>query len=258
MPEISKEKNDAAAEMGVPAGKLPAHVAFIMDGNGRWARSRGLPRLEGHLRVALETVENAFRAGVRVVTLYAFSVENQKRPAEEIAGLMALLKNFLEEYLPTLLKNEIRLRVIGDLEWFPRELSETLGRVEAETAHFPTRVLVVALNYSSRDEVLRAVSAYAKAASAAGTLGEKPSWDAFSRHLDTAGIPDPDLIVRTSGELRLSNFLLLQAAYSELYFCEVLWPDFSFEELKKALVAYASRERRFGETGEQLAGTPAE
>lgn len=252
MPEISAETE---ASFGVPAERLPAHVAFIMDGNGRWAKSRGMNRFEGHLRgvrTVTEVVENSFRFGIKTVTLYAFSTENRKRPAEEVSALMSLLKTFIGEYLPELLKNEVRLRVIGDVSWLPEDVGSAVLNAIESTKNFSVRTLVVALNYSSRDEILRAVSAYARAVSA-GTLPDAtPSWETFSRYLDTAGIPDPDLIIRTSGELRLSNFLLMQAAYSEFYFCETLWPDFSKEDLKKALADYASRERRFGKTGEQL------
>lgn len=250
--EIS-EKN--SADFCVPAERVPAHVAFIMDGNGRWAKARGLARAEGHLRgtqTVIEIVEEAFRLGVSTVTLYAFSVENRNRPPEEIAALMALLKTFIGEYLPVLLKNEIRLRVIGDLAWFPAEHVATIENALAQTKNFRARTLVVALNYSSRDELLRAVAAYAKDVAGGNVPAGTPDWATFSAYLDTAEIPDPDLIVRTSGELRLSNFLLLQSAYSELYFCEKPWPDFSARDLRKALADYASRERRFGKTGEQI------
>lgn len=252
MPEISATTDFS---LNVPADRLPAHIAFIMDGNGRWAKARGRNRIEGHLRgvkTVMDIVENSFRFGIRTVTLYAFSTENQTRPAEEVSALMNLLKTFIGEYLPELLKNEVRLRVIGDLSWLPEDARNAVVEAINQTRNFGTRTLVVALNYSSRDEVLRAVSAYANAVSAGTEPTGTPTWDAFSRYLDTAEIPDPDLIVRTSGELRLSNFLLLQAAYSEFYFCDTLWPDFSKEDLKKAILDYASRERRFGKTGEQV------
>lgn len=252
MPEIS-EKN--AFDPGVPADRVPAHVAFIMDGNGRWANARGLARAEGHLRGAqtvLDITETAFRFGIRFVTLYAFSTENKNRPPEEIAALMELLRTFLGEYQNELLKNKIRLRVIGDLSWLPETTATAVRDVIERTKNFTEHTVVVALNYSSRDEILRAADAYARARAADAVPAEKPDWETFSGFLDTAGIPDPDLIVRTSGEKRLSNFLLLQAAYSEFYFCDTLWPDFSKEDLKKALADYASRERRFGKTGAQI------
>lgn len=240
---------------GVPADRLPAHVAFIMDGNGRWANARGLNRFEGHLRgvkTVMEVVENSFRFGIKTVTLYAFSTENKTRPAEEVSALMNLLKTFIGEYLPDLLKNEVRLRVIGDISWLPADVGAAVKDAVSRTEKFSGRTLVVALNYSSRDEILRAVSAYAKDVAAGTQTTGTPSWETFANYLDTAGVSDPDLIIRTSGELRLSNFLLLQAAYSEFYFCDTLWPDFSKEDLKKALADYASRERRFGKTGEQI------
>lgn len=254
MPETS-EKNDF--DPGVPRERLPAHVAFIMDGNGRWAKSRGLARFEGHLRgvkTVLEITEAAFRFGVGTVTLYAFSTENRNRPPEEVSALMELLRTFIGEYLPKLLENEIRLRVIGDLSWLPEPTAAAVNDAVERTRGFSGRTIVVALNYSSRDEILRAADAYARARAAGRVPAEKPDWATFSRYLDTAEISDPDLIVRTSGEKRLSNFLMMQAAYSELYFCDTLWPDFSKDDLKKALADYASRERRFGKTGEQVRG----
>lgn len=256
MPEISA-KDDLS--LSVPAERLPKHVAFIMDGNGRWAKARGLSRAEGHLRgvqTVTEVVEAAFRFGVETVTLYAFSTENRTRPADEVAALMRLLQTFIGEYLPELLKNEVRLRVIGDLSWLPEVPRSAVEDALERTKNFRARSLVVALNYSSRDELLRALGAFAKDVAAGAVPAEKPGWALFSRYLDTRDIPDPDLIIRTSGELRLSNFLLLQSAYSELYFCGVCWPDFSARDLKKALEDYAARERRFGKTGEQLAGAP--
>lgn len=252
MQKISAE-NELSA--GVPAERLPRHVAFIMDGNGRWAKARGLSRAEGHLRgvrTVIDVVDAAFRFGVEIVTLYAFSTENRTRPAEEVSALMRLLQTFIGEYLPELLKNEVRLRVIGDLSWLPDEPRAAVNDALERTKNFRARTLVVALNYSSRDELLRALGAFAKDVASGAVPAEKPDWERFSRYLDTRGIPDPDLVVRTSGELRLSNFLLLQSAYSELYFCDALWPDFSAEDLKNALRSYASRERRFGKTGEQI------
>lgn len=254
-------KTTTAIEVpGVPPERIPGHVAFIMDGNGRWAKMRGKNRFEGHLRGAqtvLDVVESSFRMGIQTVTLYAFSTENQNRPAEEIAALMQLLKTFLDEYVHVLLENEICLRVIGDLTWLPDEVAGDVHDVLAKTKDFKRRTLVIALNYSSRDELLRAVSAFAKDVEAGNVPARCAKWDDFARYLDTSGIPDPDLIVRTSGELRLSNFLMLQAAYSELYFCDTLWPDFSVEDLKKAVKNYAQRERRFGKTGEQVSSSGA-
>lgn len=250
------QKTITAIEVpGVPPERIPGHVAFIMDGNGRWAKMRGKDRFEGHLRGAqtvLKVVESSFRMGIQTVTLYAFSTENQNRPTEEIAALMHLLKTFLDEYVHVLLENEICLRVIGDLTWLPSNISGEVRDILSKTKDFKRRTLVVALNYSSRDELLRAASAFAKDVKSGCVPARCTKWEDFAQYLDTRGIPDPDLIVRTSGELRLSNFLMLQSAYSELYFCDTLWPDFSVEDLKKAVQSYARRERRFGKTGEQV------
>lgn len=255
MPQIS-DKNDVPASGETEAkNRLPAHIAFIMDGNGRWAQARGLKRVDGHLRGAetvKKIVEAAFRLGIGTVTLYAFSTENRGRPSDEIAALMSLLCRFVDEELAAFLKNGIRLRVIGDTSWLPAEAAAAVRRAVERSRGNTAATLVVALNYSSRDEVLRAAGAFARDVAAGRAPAEKPSWEKFASYLDTAEIPDPDLIVRTSGELRLSNFLMLQGAYSELYFCETLWPDFSEDDLKKALADYASRERRFGKTGDQL------
>lgn len=255
MPKTSANNEPSQRAGDVPAGKIPAHVAFIMDGNGRWATARGLSRTEGHLRGAqtvLEIVETAFRLGIKTVTLYAFSTENRNRPSDEIAALMHLLCTFVSEQLTTMLEQGIRLRVIGDTTWLPAPAAAAVNEAVKKSENNTAATLVVALNYSSRDEVLRAAAAYARDVAAGRVPAETPSWETFSRYLDTAGIPDPDLIIRTSGELRLSNFLMLQGAYSELYFCTTLWPDFSADDLKKALADYASRERRFGKTGEQV------
>lgn len=227
-----------------------------MDGNGRWAESRGKARAEGHLagtQAVIRTVENAFRAGIKFVTLYAFSSENWNRPPEEIQALMGLMLRFLAEQKTLFIKNEIRLRTIGDLSPFPQEIRDAVEAVKAETEQFAEHTVAVALNYGSRSEVLRAVRNYtADVQSGKLPADGEPSWEQFSAYLWTDGIPDPDLIVRTSGEIRLSNFLLLQAAYSELYFTDVLWPDFDNGELDKALAFYASRERRFGKTSAQI------
>lgn len=227
-----------------------------MDGNGRWAEARGKARSEGHFagtQAVIRTVENAFRAGVKFVTLYAFSSENWNRPPEEIRALMSLMLRFLAEQKNLFIENKIRLRTIGDLSPFPQEIREAIEAVKKETAQFTEYTVSVALNYGARDEVLRAVHNYVTdIQSGKADANATPDWKQFSAYLWTAEIPDPDLIVRTSGELRLSNFLLLQAAYAELYFTDVLWPDFDKAELDKALEFYASRERRFGRTSAQV------
>ena len=245
--------------MSSPApAKIPQHVAIIMDGNGRWAKQRGLPRLEGHRRgvEAVRTVVDAARAiGIRYITLYAFSVENWKRPAEEISGLMGLLDYFLKRELNNLIKNRVRLLTIGRTEALPENVRRELNRVIEATKDFTDWTLVLALNYGSRTEIADAARDYAVAVAAGKESGES-SWENFSRYLYTAKIPDPDLLIRTSGELRVSNFLLLQCAYSEMVFTPVPWPEFGEAELRAAVDEYARRERRYGLTTEQLQSGP--
>ena len=241
--------------MPTSPGPTPHHVAIIMDGNGRWAKQRGLPRIEGHRR-GVETVRNMIDAtkamGVRYLTLYAFSVENWKRPPAEVGALMGLLEYFLKREIAALVRDKIRLRTIGRTHELPEAVRRQLDAAVAATAHFTDYTLVLALNYGSRTEVVDAARAYA-AALAAGTIqADDTSWESFARHLNTADLPDPDLVIRTSGEYRVSNFLLLQAAYAEFVFTPVLWPDFGPAELAAAVEAYGKRERRFGLTSEQL------
>jgi len=226
-----------------------------MDGNGRWARQRGLPRIEGHRR-GVETVRTVIDAarelGIRCLTLYAFSVENWKRPQEEVGALMRLLEYFLKKETQTLVKNGIRLRTIGRTHELPPVVRTQLEAAIAATAHFTEYTLVLALNYGARTEIADAARAYAAAIAAGKEKLENNSWAAFSRYLYTADLPDPDLIIRTSGETRVSNFLLLQGAYAEFVFTPVLWPEFTKADLAAALETYARRERRFGLTSEQL------
>jgi len=226
-----------------------------MDGNGRWARQRGLSRLEGHRR-GVETVREVLKAarqcGVRVTTLYAFSVENWRRPETEISGLWRLLDFFVGRYLDELIENETRLHVIGRRDGLPEGVLRQITKAEAATAHLATRQCNIALNYGARTEVLDAVRSVAKAAQAGRLDLESLDWAGFEPFLYTAGLPDPDLLIRTSGETRLSNFLLLQCAYAELYFTPVLWPDFSREHFAAAIDDYRRRERRYGLTGEQV------
>ncbi len=238
--------------------KIPQHVAIIMDGNGRWAKQRGLPRLEGHRRgvETVRTVVDAARAiGIRYITLYAFSVENWKRPTEEVSGLMGLLDYFLKRELNNLIKNRVRLLTIGRTTELPENVQRELNRVIEATRDFTEWTLVLALNYGSRTEVADAARDYAAAVAAGRESGES-SWENFSRYLSTAKIPDPDLLIRTSGELRISNFLLLQCAYSELVFTPVAWPDFGAADLQAAVDEYARRERRYGLTTEQIQSGP--
>ncbi len=241
--------------MQTARANVPNHVAIIMDGNGRWAKQRHLPRIAGHRRgaAAVRAVIAAARElGVRYLTLYAFSAENWQRPPEEVSALMGLLERFLEGETRTLVKNRIRLHAIGRLEELPPGPRRQLHRAIEATAGFDDWHLILALNYGSRTEVADAARAYAAAAAAGRENPADCSWTAFRRYLYTADIPDPDLLIRTSGEARLSNFLLLQCAYAEMVFSPVLWPDFSKAELAAAIDEYQSRERRFGRTGEQL------
>ncbi|HEY0943872.1 MAG TPA: isoprenyl transferase [Opitutaceae bacterium] len=237
------------------ASPLPQHVAIIMDGNGRWARQRGLPRIEGHRR-GVETVRSVIDAtrelGIRYLTLYAFSAENWKRPQDEVGALMGLLEFFLKRETATLVKNRVCLRTIGRTHELPPVVRDELARTVAATAHFTEHTLVLALNYGARTEVIDAARAYAAAVASGKAKLNDDSWATFSHYLYTADIPDPDLVIRTSGETRISNFLLLQAAYAEFVFTPVLWPDFSKKDLADAVAAYATRERRFGRTSEQV------
>jgi len=236
--------------------KIPTHVAIIMDGNGRWAKQRKLPRIEGHRR-GVETVRTIIDAarelGVRYLTLYAFSVENWKRPPEEVSALMGLLEYFLKRETKTLVKNRVRLLTIGRTEEMPEVVRRQLDLAKKATAHFTEHTLVLALNYGARTEIVDAAHAYAKAVALGKASADDDSWESLSRYLYTADIPDPDLIIRTSGETRISNFLLLQGAYAEFIFTPVLWPDFTKVEFAAALAEYAKRERRYGLTSEQLA-----
>jgi undecaprenyl diphosphate synthase len=234
---------------------IPQHVAIIMDGNGRWAQQRGLPRLEGHRR-GVETVRTVVDAarelGIRYITLYAFSIENWKRPADEVSGLMGLLDYFLKRELDNLIKNKVRLLTIGRTAELPAGVQRELNRVIEATKGFTEWTLVLALNYGSRTEIADAAKAYATAVQDGRENLADSSWENFSRYLYTAAIPEPDLLIRTSGEQRVSNFLLLQCAYSEMVFTPVLWPDFGKADLQSALDEYARRERRYGLTTEQI------
>jgi undecaprenyl diphosphate synthase len=237
------------------SAKIPQHVAIIMDGNGRWARQRGLPRLEGHRR-GVETVravvDAAREIGIRYITLYAFSVENWKRPTDEVTGLMGLLDYFLKRELNNLIKEKVRLHTIGRTDALPANVQRELERVKDATQGFTDWNLVLALNYGSRTEVADAARAYAAAVAAGTEQLADASWDSFSRYLYTAHLPEPDLLIRTSGEQRVSNFMLLQCAYAEMVFTPVLWPDFGKADLQAAVDEYGRRERRYGLTTEQI------
>ena len=235
--------------------RLPRHVAVIMDGNGRWARSRGKPRLFGH-RNGVENVraivDTAFEVGIPYITLYAFSTENQNRPGEEKSGLMRLLEEFLKRELKNMMGDGVRLRAIGDLNGLPEFARNAVTDTIEKTKGNEKWNLTLALNYGSRQEILQAVQSYARKANGSG---EDLNWETFSSYLQTKDLPDPDLIIRTSGEFRLSNFLLLQAAYAEIFVSPLHWPDFGQDAFIDALKNYTHRERRFGKTGDQLATT---
>lgn len=231
--------------------RLPRHIAIIMDGNGRWAKKRGLPRTEGHRAgaKAVKTIVSECRGlGIEYLTLYAFSSENWNRPKLEIAALFKLLLEFLNSETAELLEKGVRLNVLGDLEGLPAAQRSALKKSMALTSRCDGMTLNLALNYGSRAEIVQA----AKKIATLGLKADEINETSFKKYLYTADIPDPDLLIRASGEERLSNFLLYQCAYSELYFTTTLWPDFDANELAKALRAYSGRERRFGKTGEQI------
>jgi len=229
--------------------RMPRHVAIIMDGNGRWAKARSLPRVEGHragIRSVRETVETAARLGFEVITLYAFSTENWKRPRHEVLTLMGLLKEYINRELENLRANNLRFRPIGRIDHLDKSVQRELQRAVDGTADCTGTLVQIALNYSGRQELTDVIRAGVTEA-INGTLrpeGVDEAW--INRHLNTSGCPDPDLLIRTSGEQRISNFLLWQVAYAEIYFCPVLWPDFTKADLLSAVLEFQHRERRFG------------
>ena len=237
----------------IDKSRIPAHIAIIMDGNGRWAKQRGMARSYGH-QAGAETVhtiaEEAARLGVKYLTLYTFSTENWKRPAEEVSALMSLLMDSIEE--DTLMKNNIRFRIIGETEKLPADVFERLNQCIAHTAGNTGMCLVLALSYSSKWEITEAVKQIASQVENHQLAIADITDQTIDRFLSTRFMPDPDLLIRTGGEIRLSNYLLWQCAYSELYFCDTFWPDFKEEEFCKAIYDYQQRERRFGKTSEQL------
>lgn len=228
---------------GIDKNRIPKHIAIIMDGNGRWARMRNLPRIAGH-RKGAENITNIVRAandiGVKFLTLYTFSVENWRRPQAEVNGLMDLFEEVLTQKLPELIGNNVRLNLIGNLEAIRTSTREKFTEAVRKTKNGTGLVLTIALNYSGRDDIKRAINKIIK-------KGEKQvSEEMINESLDTAGLPDPELLIRTSGEVRISNFLLWQIAYSEVYFSKTLWPDFHAEHLYEAIEDFQKRERRFG------------
>src|SRR5216117_1259770 len=235
--------------------RLPAHIAIIMDGNGRWAAQRHLPRVEGHragIDAVRDTVETAARLGIRVLTLYAFSIENWKRPAAEISTLMMLLKRYLRSELKTLLTNDIKFNVIGRMDDLADDIQDELRAAMDRTAGDSGMLFNIALNYGGRAEIVDA----ARRAIEAGIRPDDLDEPRFASFLYTAGQPDPDLLIRTSGEMRVSNFLLWQIAYSEIWVTETLWPDFNRARLLEAFVDYQKRERRYGGIGDGNVGNP--
>lgn len=235
--------------------RLPAHVAIIMDGNGRWAERRSLPRVSGHeagAKAVRAVVEACRELGIPWLTLYAFSQENWSRPGEEVSALMALLVRFLKEEQPRLDRHQIRLRAIGRIGSLPEPSRGELLRVCQETAGHGKMTLTLALSYGGRDEIVDAARALAREAKAGALDPEAIDPARFAAALYAPDMPDPDLVIRTSGEMRVSNFLLWEIAYSELYVTDVLWPDFDRAQLERALSSYGDRERRYGLTGAQL------
>lgn len=228
---------------------LPKHVAIIMDGNGRWAKKRSLPRIMGH-RAGADALRRVSRfaghMGIEYITVYAFSTENWKRSDKEVSGLMSLMLDYLKNAEKELGGDEVRIRVIGDPTRFSDEIQQQIKRVEAVTKDNKAVTVTLALNYGGRDELVHAVKAIAKEVQDGKTNPDSIDEETVSRHLYTYDMPDPDLVIRTSGELRLSNYLLWQTSYSELYFTDTLWPDFDEKEFTKAIDAYLSRNRRFG------------
>ena len=240
---IFRRKKDA----GQPdMSRLPCHIAIIMDGNGRWAKKRGLPRTAGHAAGA-ETFRRIAtyckEIGVRYLTVYAFSTENWKRPPEEVAAIMKLLKKFLTEALRDMEKNRVKVKFLGDIEPLSDELKTLIAETEKISQKYNGVQVNLCVNYGGRDEIVRAVNACMRDA---GKDGAPVTEESFSRYLYTDGIPDPDLIIRPSGEYRLSNVLMWQSAYSELYFTDVLWPDFDKNEMNRAICEYQTRDRRYG------------
>ena len=245
---------DFARQLGVDLNRIPRHIAIIMDGNGRWAKARGLDRSMGHQQ-GVETVREittaASRLGVRFLTLYTFSTENWNRPAAEVAALMSLILTAMEEEL--FMRNNVRLQVIGEIERLPQEVREAILGLVERTSRNTGMTMVIALSYSSKWEIVRAVRNIASRVQQGQLSLDDICETTIDQALATSFMPDPELLIRTGGELRLSNYLLWQCAYSELYFCDTFWPDFNTRSLCEALVDYQNRERRFGKTSEQVA-----
>ncbi len=239
----------------IDINRLPVHVAIIMDGNGRWAQEKGEDRLFGHLH-GVESVRNIVEGsaelGIKYLTLYAFSTENWDRPEYEVTGLMELLVDTIRKEVPTLNKNNIKLHVIGDIDMLPESARNELSEALTETSSNTGLNLIMALSYSSRWELVNAVKNIATDVKSGKVLPDEITQDTLQQYLSTSNFPDPELMIRTSGEYRISNFLLYQLAYAELYFTDTRWPDFRKENLYTAILDFQQRERRFGKTGEQI------
>ena len=237
---LFQKKHETAGQ--VDMGRLPRHIAIIMDGNGRWAKKRGLPRTAGH-KVGAEVFRDIAtycqELGIEYLTIYAFSTENWKRPKDEVDMLMSLLEQYLQEAIDTMERDHIRLRVLGDVAGLSPQLQRMIDETNAISTHYQGFQANICLNYGGRAEILRAARLCAEA-------GEEWTEENFSKYLWSAGIPDPELIIRPSGEIRLSNFMLWQCAYSEFYFCDTLWPDFTRQDMDRAIIDYQRRDRRFG------------
>lgn len=257
-PILTKEECLACAQKaGIDLNRIPAHIAIIMDGNGRWAKERGLNRSLGHqqgVETVREITTTASRLGVKYLTLYTFSTENWNRPADEVAALMSLILTAMEEEL--FMKNNVSLRIIGQLDRLPEVVRKAILDLQERTSVNTGMTMVIALSYSSKWEITEAVRHIAEKAKKGELLPEDIDETTIDKELATEFMPDPDLLIRTGGELRLSNYLLWQCAYSELYFCDTYWPDFDSQAFFKAITDYQSRERRYGKTSEQVAETP--
>lgn len=233
---------------------VPQHIAIILDGNGRWAKSKGMPRNYGHAQgsKAVERIcEDAYKMGVKYLTVYAFSTENWNRPQSEVDALMKLLRNYMKTCLKTAAKNDMKIRVIGDKRRLDEDIRSRIDELEEATKNNGGLNFQIAINYGGRDEIVRAVQKISKDCVAGDVNPDEINMILFDHYLDTHDIPDPDLLIRTSGEMRISNFLLWQLAYTEFYITDVLWPDFNKEELTKAIEYYNSRDRRFGKVEEE-------
>lgn len=235
--------------MTAPADRMPRHVAIILDGNGRWAKKRGLPRSMGHsegCRTVEQTVRDAADLGIEYLTVYGFSTENWKRDGDEVSALMTLFRYYVKRLLGIAKENNVKVVMIGDKSRFDQDLIDGVDRLERETAMNTRMTFVIALNYGARDEIRRAVRKIAEEAKEGSLDPSAITEETVASHLDTAGMPDPDLLIRTGGEMRLSNYLLWQCAYTEFYVTDLLWPDFNKDELVKAVSSFGKRERRYG------------